>query len=128
MVAGWNSRCRHEAAVAALLRHHLPRALADRIRVADARGPELELAAQAGAIAAVVRQRTPTLLAELQREGLEFTGIRIRVQVRQEPPPARKVLTNPIDRDAVRPLVGLARDLPEGPLKAALTRLLRRVG
>jgi len=127
-LAAWDARRRHEEAVAEMVRRHLPRALASRLRVADARGAQLELAADAGAIAAVVRQRSPALLADLRREGLEFTGIRVRVQVRNEPPPAMKALSNPIDRAALRPLAGLARDLPPGPLKVALTRFLRRAG
>ena len=128
MVAGWNARRRREEALVAIVRRHLPRALAERIRVADARGAVLELAADAGAIAAVVRQRTPDLLVELGREGWEFTGIRVRAQVRIDPAPVRKIVSNPIDRSALRPLAGLARDLPPGPLKEALARFLRRVG
>ncbi|NDP41139.1 MAG: DUF721 domain-containing protein [Aromatoleum sp.] len=127
-LAGWDARRRHEEALTGIVRRHLPRPLAGRIRVADGRGAELELAADAGAIAAVVRQRTPNLLAELRREGWEFTGIRVRVQVRVEPRPVEKHIMNPIDRAALRPLAGLARDLPPGPLKSALDRFLRRAG
>ncbi|MEP7184133.1 MAG: DciA family protein [Betaproteobacteria bacterium] len=127
-LAAWDARRRHEEALTAIVRRHLPRALAGRIRVADARGAELELAADAGAIAAVVRQRTPDLLAELRREGWEFTGIRVRAQVRVDPAPAKKHVLNPIDRSALQPLARLADDLPPGPLKTSLARFLRRVG
>lgn len=127
-VAAWDARRRHEEALTGIVRCHLPRPLAERIHVADARGGELLLVADAGAVAAVVRQRTPDLLSALQRKGWEFTGIRVRVQVRVDAPRRKKVLANPIDRSALQPLAGLARDLPAGPLKAAIARFLRRVG
>jgi hypothetical protein len=128
VVAGWDARRRREEALTRLVRRHLPRPLAERIRVADGTGQELQLAAEAGAVAAIVRQRTPDLVAAMQRDGWQFTGIRVRVQVRTTPEPKAKLLHNPIDRNALRPLAGLARDLPPGPLKAALAHFLRRVG
>jgi hypothetical protein len=127
-LASWDARRRREEALTAILRRHLPRPLAERIRVADAQGQELCLAAEAGAVAAVTRQRAPDLLASLQRDGWQFTGIRVRVQVRAEPVVHKQSVSNPIDRSAFEPLAGLARDLPNGPLKAALTRFLRRAG
>ena len=128
MVAGWAARRRREEAIAGLVRSHLPRPLADRVRVADAEGRELQLAVEAGAIAAIVRQRTPDLVAVLQRNGWEFTGIRVRVQVRLAPPIRHKVDMNQPDKESLRPLAGLARNLPAGPLKTALARFLRRAG
>ena len=125
-LAAWDARRRREAALTAIVRRHLPRALAERIRVAEDRGPELNLIADAGAIAAVARQRAPDLLAELRREGCEFTSIRVRVQVSTAPRKSEKPLPNQIDRSALRSLATLAQDLPSGPLKAALARFLRR--
>ncbi len=125
-LAAWDARRRREVALTAIVRRHLPRPLAERIRVADERGPELNLIADAGAIAAVARQRAPDLLAELQREGCEFTSIRVRVQVAAGPARTEKPLVKQIDRSALRPLATLARDLPSGPLKTALARFLRR--
>jgi len=127
-VAGWQARRRREEALAAIVRRHLPRPLADRVRVVNAEGGELELAVDAGAIAAIVRQRTPDLVAALVREHWQFTGIRVRVQVRVDPPVRPKFHANQIDRETLRPLADLARRLPPGPLKASLARLLRRVG
>jgi hypothetical protein len=102
--------------------------LALRIRIAEERNGQLELAADAGAIAAIVRQRSAELLTALKREGWEFTGIRVRVQVRVEPGPTRKPLANPVDRSSLQPLSALARGLPDGALKTALQRFLRRAG
>ena len=127
-LAAWSSRRDREEALAQIIRRHLPRPLALRIRVAEERNGQLELAADAGAIAAVVRQRSAELLTALKREGWQFTGIRVRVQVRTDLVPDRKPLANPLDRSSLRPLSALARTLPPGPLKTALDRFLRRAG
>jgi len=128
VLAAWEARRRREALLTAIVRRHLPRPLAERIRVAEERGPELNLIADAGAIAAVARQRAPDLLAELQREGCEFTSIRVRVQVVGAGPKIQKPALKQIDRSALRTLGTLAQELPAGPLKVALARFLRRVG
>ena len=127
-LAGWTARRDREMALAGIVRRHLPRPLAPRVRVSGEPNGQLELAADAGAIAAIIRQRSAELLTALKREGWEFTGIRVRVQVRLDPAPHRKALANPLDRSALQPLAKLARTLPAGPLKAALDRFLRRAG
>jgi hypothetical protein len=127
-LAGWSARRDREEVLAAIVRRHLPRPLALRIRRAEERDLQLELVADAGAVAAIVRQRSAELLSALKREGWEFTGIRVRVQVGNEPVPSRKPLANPVDRSALQPLSTLARALPPGPLKTALERFLRRAG
>jgi hypothetical protein len=127
-VATWEARRHREATIAGVLRQQLPRALADRIHVADAGTGELELAADAGAIAAILRQRAPDLLARLRLEGWQFSAIRVRVQVRVAAPPSVKSPTNHADRASLRPLAELARELPQGPLKTALARFVRRAG
>jgi hypothetical protein len=127
-LAGWVARQRRGAVLTKLIERHLPRQLADRVRIADAQGRELQLLADAGAIAAIVRQRAPDIVAMLRDNGWEFTGIRVRVQVRATPAISRKVDLNQPDNQALRPLAGLARSLPAGPLKSALARFLRRVG
>lgn len=124
----WDERRRSLDALTGIVRRYLPRPLAERIRVTAAEDCELTLATDAGASAAIIRQRTPDLLAALQREGWKFTGIRVRVQVRADPAPVRKAPPNQLDRAALRPLTRLARELPDGPLKAALGRFLRRSG
>jgi Dna[CI] antecedent, DciA len=127
-LAGWAARRDREELLAGIVRRCLPRPIALRIRIAEERDGQLELAADAGAVAAIVRQRSAELLTALTREGWEFTGIRVRVQVRAEPMPHRKPLANPVDRSALQPLSALARTLPEGPLKTALQRFVRRAG
>ena len=127
-LAGWSARRDREEVLAAIVRRHLPRPLALRIRRAEERDLQLELVADAGAVAAIVRQRSAELLSALKREGWEFTGIRVRVQVGNEPIPSRKSLAIPVDRSSLQPLSTLARTLPPGPLKTALERFLRRAG
>jgi hypothetical protein len=127
-LAAWDARRRREAALADVIRRHLPRSLADRVRVANAETSELQLQVGAGAVAAILRQQLPTLLDELGREGWKFSAITVRVQVRVTPVPEKKPPPHHIDRSVLRPLAGLARDLPPGPLKLALGRLLRRAG
>jgi hypothetical protein len=127
-LAAWASRRDREEALAQVVRRQLPRPLALRVRVAGERDGQLDLAADAGAVAAIVRQRSAELLAALKREGWKFTGIRVRVQVRTDPAPSRKPLANPIDRSSLRPMAALARTLAPGPLKTALDRFLRRAG
>ena len=124
----WDERRRRLEALSGIVRGFLPRPLAERVRVTAAEDRELTLAADAGASAAIIRQRTPDLLAALQREGWNITEIRVRVQVRSEPAPAKKALPNQVDSAHLRPLTRLARELPDGPLKTALGRFLRRAG
>ena len=127
-IAAWHARALAEAQLTTAVRRRLPRAIADRVRVAEAALPTLTLATNSGAVAAVVRQRLPDILGELAREGCNFTEIRVRVQVRTEPVPIGKPLANPVDRSSLRPLSALARTLPPGPLRAALERFVRRAG
>jgi hypothetical protein len=128
LLGPWNARRHREATLTGIVRRHLPRPLAERVHVNDVQGTELVLAAEAGAIAAVVKQRSPDLIAALQREGCQFSVIRVRVQVRTvlEPPPKTNI--KQMDRSCFQPLARLARELPGGPLKAALTRFVRRAG
>ena len=127
-LAAWTARHRHKSALTAHVRRHLPRALAEHVHVADDRSPELSLATDSGAIAGIVRQRAPDLLADLRREGYEFTSIRVRVQVGARRAESKKSVSKQIDGSSLRPLGALADRLPDGPLKAALVRFLRRVG
>jgi hypothetical protein len=85
------------------------------------------LATNTGTVAAVVRQRLPDILEGLKREGCNFTEIRVRVQVRFDAPAAQKSLKIQRNRIDPAPLHRLAESLPEGPLKAALQRLARKI-
>jgi hypothetical protein len=125
-LAGWTARQRREAALTRALRKHLPRPLAERIRVSDARGGILEISAGAGAIAATLRQRAPDLRSALARDGFDFNEIRVRVQVAGIAPQTEKAQTRQWDSRSAAPLFTLSDTLAEGPLKNALTRWSRR--
>jgi len=127
-LASWNDRRLREEALSRAVRRMLPRPVAERVFVADGQGETLELSTSSGAVATVVRQRAPDLLAALQREGCKFIRIRVRVQPRSTPPEPEKALARQWDGKSARPLEALAAGLPAGPLKAALGRLLRRGG
>ncbi|HZQ61907.1 MAG TPA: DciA family protein [Casimicrobiaceae bacterium] len=127
-LAAWQARRAREQALVGALRRHLPRQLGDRVRAAELESGEIELITPAGAVAAAVRQRTPDLVVALQREGWTCRGIRVRVQVTTATEAPTKIAPRPIDRAALAPLAKLNADLPAGPLKTALARLLRRTG
>jgi hypothetical protein len=122
----WTLRHRREVALTLLLRKHLPRPIAERVRVSDTRDGVLELAATAGAIAATLRQRAAQLRSELAREGFAFAEIRVRVQVAGTIATQRKTARPQWDMANAAPLFSLADRLPDGPLKAALARWSRR--
>lgn len=124
-LASWNARREREAALLAVVRRALPRPVAERVHVANGEGPTLELATATGAIASVVRQKGPDLLAALRRDGWQFSGIRLRVQPRQAPPQPPKPLPRQWDSTSRKSLAALESKLPAGPLKNALARFLR---
>lgn len=125
-LAGWQARRAREEALTALVRRHLPRQLGDRVRAAQLESGEVELRVAAGAVAAALRQRGPDLMAALLLDGWQCAGIRVRVQVAASAPIEPKTPRKPIDKMDLAPLTGLAKSLPAGPLKSALTRFLRR--
>lgn len=125
-LAGWNERMQRENRLTTAVRRMLPRALAERVRVAEAVPPVLRVAVPAGAVAAAIRQRSPDILAGLRREGMHFTQMEVRVQVRAEPPPPSKPFTNQWPAINSRPLRELALKLPPGPLRDSVARLARR--
>ncbi len=126
VLAAWDARRRREAALTYAIRGELPRQLAMRVRVADAQRETLELVADSGAVAAAVRQRLPGVLERLAKDGHEFSGIRVRVQVRIDPEPTAKKEPNQLDSTTAEALSQLASSLPDGALRRSLERLARR--
>lgn len=127
-IAAWHDRMQRESQLTAAVRRMVPRALADRVRVAQAEPPLLVLAVPAGAVAAALRQRSPDLLAGLRREGINFTEIRVTVQL--APGGGKPEKAAPVQRLKINsaPLRSLAAGLPPGPLRDAVERLARRCG
>ena len=125
-IGAWHERMEREFRLTTAVRRLLPRALADRVRVAEAVTPILKLAVPAGAVAAVVRQRSPDLLAGLRREGWDFTQFEVRVQVGTGVLSHMKPNKNQTHRINPAPLRHLASELPPGPLRDAVQRLARK--
>jgi len=105
---------------------HLPRPIAERVRVTDTRDGILEIAAGAGAIAATLRQRAPDLRTALARDGFDFAEVRVRVQVAGMAAPPLKSSARRWDSSSAAPLFKLADNLADGPLKSALMQWSRR--
>lgn len=85
----------------------------------------LTLYTSSSAVAAKLKLLTPSLLKNLQKEGLEVTSIRVQVQVESKPraPAARRLH---VSQNAARNLLDLAETLPDSPLQAALKKLAKR--
>lgn len=125
-LAGWAARHRREAELTLLVRKHLPRPIAERVRVTGNREGVLELAAGNGAIAAALRQRAPDLRLSLARDRCDFTEIRVRVQVGPNADARDKSTKHQWDSREAEPLFALADRLADGPLKSAIARWSRR--
>lgn len=113
------------AALQSAYRKAAPPTLARASRVIGFEQHTLTVGADNTAIAAKLRQLAPQLLQQLQGDGMEVTGIRIKVQVSYPAPaPARK---GPALRETGRRhLSELAATMDDSPLKRALLRLIRR--
>ena len=121
----WNERRLRETTLLRVVRRALPRPVAERVYVADGQKNTLELATSAGAIASILRQHGPTILAALRREGWEFSGISVRVQPQAMPASSQKNEPRQWDSSSRLPMDALCDRLSPGPLKAALRRFLR---
>ncbi|MDR2016070.1 MAG: DUF721 domain-containing protein [Burkholderiales bacterium] len=124
-LAAWLRRHRLETALTNAVRAHLPRLVASQVRVTDLRDGQLELTVPSGALATAVRQRIPELSAALVSQFHEFNRIRVRVQ-----PLTASMVTSAVPArrppPALAPLQALAKRLPDGPLKDAVSRLIRK--
>jgi Dna[CI] antecedent, DciA len=125
-MAQWQRRIAHGEAILHVVRRVLPRALGAELAVDAGESGELRLVAASGAMAAVLRQRVADLKPALAREGWEFTDIKVVVQPRAAPAVLKKQHTIQWDANATPALRQLRDTLPEGPLKAAVGRLLRQ--
>ncbi|HKP66209.1 MAG TPA: DciA family protein [Casimicrobiaceae bacterium] len=122
----WTARAALEADLTKRVRRHLPRTLADRVRVTEWRDGVLELAATAGAIAATLRQRATDLRLALARDGIECREIHVRVQVAGVAMSRERRAPRAWNSADAKPMFELGERLPDGPLKAAIARWSRR--
>lgn len=122
----WSQRREREAELTRLVRHYLPRALGERLRVRGIEDGALIVAVSAGAIASALRARGPDLLAALRHAGCDVAALRIRVHVETPAVPTPVAAPRALDTGAAAPLFDLAAQLAEGPLKRSLARWSRR--
>jgi len=104
-----------------------PRSLAQASRVQNYRAGTLFLVAENAAVAAKLLQLAPRLLSTIRKQELQVTKIHVSVQVASSQPESRteskKKILSP---DSIHKFTMLAEDLPDSPLKSAITRLVRR--
>jgi hypothetical protein len=118
-------RLAHEArllqALQQLYRQLVPATLGQGSHVLQLAQQILLVAADNSAVAAKLRQLAPDLVQQMQNNGYEITGIRVRVQVAA---PALAAPT-PVELSASgqQQLLNLAEELPESSLRNALQRL-----
>jgi hypothetical protein len=77
-----------------------------------------------GAVAAKIRQMSQRLCSELSKGGAECNGIEVKVQPRQIPYQSKSSTQKPLSVSACGVLRSTSENLPKGPLRDALDRLL----
>ncbi len=77
-----------------------------------------------GAVAAKIRQMSQRLCSELSKGGAECNGIEVKVQPRQIPYQSTSSTQKPLSVRACGVLRSTSENLPKGPLRDALDRLL----
>lgn len=102
-----------------------PIGLARSCRVARLDNGVLTLLADNGAIASKIKQQLPSLLAKLHQRGSEITGIQVGVQVTVPSPKSARVPKRGISDQSLASLEKLDTELPDSPLKQALTNLIK---
>lgn len=108
-----------------ILEKYLPSMLARSCRVANFKLGTVIIHAENGAIAAKLRQMAPRMSAAFQREGEQVAEIRIKVQPLEiSPEHKHQPQAAVLGEDSRARLDHLADTLPDGPLKAALEKLV----
>ena len=109
----------------AALERALPAAIAGHVRVMQLENGVLSLACDSGAIASRLRHQTDALIAKLAKHGIAATSLRVSVNPELLPRYVHPVEKTGLPPTALEGLANLNTDIEEGPLKDALTRLLR---
>lgn len=109
-----------------ILLEALPHYLADHARVSSLEAGTLTVVAASGATAAKVRQLAQRLKEQFILKNLKVNEIRVVVQVDGFAAPNTSAQPKSLPEGAVHQLHKLAGDLPAGPLKSAVDRLLAR--
>lgn len=111
--------------VQAALDRALPAALTGHVRVMQLEARTLALACDSGAVASRLRHDSAALVERLDRLGIALDGVRVSVDpglLARHAPPVDKP---GVPTAALDSLAQLNAGIEDGPLKDALTRLLR---
>ena len=103
----------------------LPAGIAGHVRVMQLENGVLSLACDSGAVASRLRHQTDALLAKLGKHGIAATSLRVSVNPELLPRYVHPVEKTGLPPAALDGLAHLNTEIEEGPLKDALTRLLR---
>lgn len=103
----------------------LPANLSGLCRVAYETDRVIVLEAKSSVIAAKLKALTPRLLTALQQRFPELKGVQVRVSMTHRSIAAREGVRR-ISPTGLKSFAALAGTLPEGPLEAAVRRLLQR--
>lgn len=103
-----------------------PAGLASAARVANFKSGKVVIHADNGAVAAKIRQMGRRLCNELSGGGAECSDIEVKVQPRQIPFGSMGSTQKPLSVRTLGLLRSTAEKLPEGPLRAALARLMNQ--
>jgi hypothetical protein len=122
---GLATHARELLGIQAALDRVLPAALAGHVRVMQRENGVLSLACASGASASRLRHQTDALIAALARHGVMISSVRVSVN-----PELLPRYVHPVERTGLPPaaldkLAHLNADIEEGPMKEALSRLLR---
>ncbi|HPT51155.1 MAG TPA: DciA family protein [Accumulibacter sp.] len=113
--------------IGAIYREIAPAHLAEVSHVANYKSRIVLLHADSGAVATKLRQMTRTLQETFLSQGVDCTGVQIKVQSRWEPRASvREPAQKPLGARTCRELAALGDSLPASSLRTALEALLER--
>ncbi len=121
---GLTQRARQLAALQQHYQRATPPSLAGASRVIGFEQRVLTIGADNSAIAAKLRHLAPQILFQLQENGSEVTGIRVKVQV--NPERARRHSAHVLSDAGRQQLADFSATIKDSPLKRALQRLTKR--
>lgn len=94
--------------------------------VANYRSGAIVIHATSGAVATKLRQLAPTLVSEFSKQGVECTGVVVKVQAKEIQAQSRASTQKPLSLRVRNELGCLAGSLPASSLRSALESLLAK--
>ena len=103
-----------------------PAGLRHAAHVANFKSGKIVIHADNGAVATKIRQMSQRFCDELSKRGADCTGIEVKVQPREITVQSTTSTQKPLSAKARGVLRSTSENLPKGPLREALDRLLQR--